>query len=91
MEGVLAIILVFGGGTAVLLSFSPVGRALADRIRRGPAAGADPELLAEVETLRHDLTELQERVDFAERLLVQGPQQEPLRPGGAGGPTEASA
>ena len=70
MEGILALIL-FGGGTLFLLSVSPIGRALADRLR-GPAGPArDPELRAEVEALRQELAELQERVDFAERLLAQ--------------------
>jgi hypothetical protein len=72
-EGVLAIIFIFGGGTAFLLAISPVGRALADRIRHGAqplgGGGSDPGVLAELDQLRHDLTELQERVDFTERLL----------------------
>ena len=40
MEGVLAITFIFGGGTLFLLSLSPVGRALAERIRPRAAAGA---------------------------------------------------
>jgi hypothetical protein len=72
IEGVLAITLIFGGGTLFLLSISPVGKAIAERIRsRGAIPMPDPELLAEVETLRHELAELQERVDFTERLLAQ--------------------
>ncbi len=72
MEDILAIILIFGGGSAIALSFSPVGRAIADRIRgRGAAAAADPAVYEELDQLRQDLTELQERVDFAERLLAQ--------------------
>lgn len=38
VEGILAIIFLFGGGTAVALGFSPVGRAFADRIRGRQAA-----------------------------------------------------
>ncbi|MGH7630664.1 MAG: hypothetical protein ACREOF_15030 [Gemmatimonadales bacterium] len=72
MEGILAIILIFGGGTAILLSFSPVGRAFAARIRGDvPTVQPDPELRAEVDLLRQDVVELQERLDFAERLLAQ--------------------
>ena len=72
MEGVLAITFIFGGGTLFLLAVSPVGRALAERIRsQGAQAGADPELLAEVDALRAEVSELHERVDFAERLLAQ--------------------
>ena len=78
MEDILAIIFIFGGGTAILVSFSPVGRALAARIRgEVPAGQTDPELRGEVDVLRHDVAELQERVDFAERLLAQ--RSEPTR------------
>lgn len=76
MEGVLAIIFIFGGGTLFLLSLSPVGKALAERIRhQGGRSAPDPELLAEVDALRAEVSELHERVDFAERLLAQ--RQEP--------------
>lgn len=68
-QGILAIILIFGGGTLFLLSLSPVGRAVAERIRAG--GPPDPELQHEVEQLRHEVAELAERVDFAERLLSQ--------------------
>jgi hypothetical protein len=79
MEGVLAITFIFGGGTLFLLSVSPVGRALAERIRGQAQPAHDPELLAEVDALRHDVADLQERVDFAERLLAQ--RQEPGKVG----------
>jgi hypothetical protein len=75
MEGVLAIIFIFGGGTLFLLSVSPVGRALAERIRGQAQPAQDPELLADVEALRHEVAELHERVDFAERLLAQRQEQ----------------
>lgn len=61
---------------AVFTAFSPIGRALADRLRgRHP----DPSLnSAEVETLRdqlqglrRELEELAERQDFTERMLAQ--------------------
>jgi hypothetical protein len=75
IEGILAIIFIFGGGTLFLLAISPVGKAIADRIRHGTqplgAGGTEPEVLTEIENLRQDVTELQERVDFAERLLAQ--------------------
>jgi hypothetical protein len=72
MEGILAITLIFGGGTAFLLSISPIGKAIAERIRsHGAVPMHDAELLAEVDSLRRDVSELQERVDFAERLLSQ--------------------
>lgn len=73
MEEILAVVLIFGGATACLLTISPVGRAIADRIRHGaaPPLGFDPNLAEEVERLRQEVTELQERVDFAERLLTK--------------------
>ncbi len=72
MEGILAITFIFGGGTLFLLSISPVGKAVAERIRaKGAIPMQDPELLNEVDALRRDVTELQERVDFTERLLLQ--------------------
>jgi hypothetical protein len=75
MEGVLAITFIFGGGTLFLLSVSPVGRALAERIRGHAQPAQDPELLADVDALRHEVAELHERVDFAERLLAQRQEQ----------------
>ena len=62
MEDILAIIFLFGGATLTLLAFSPVGRALADRIRgHGAVPAYDPDMMAE----------LQERADFTERLLAR--------------------
>ena len=72
MEDILAIVFIFGGGTAVILAFSPIGRALADRIRRrGGAPEPDPAVLEELARLRDDVADLHERVDFTERLLAQ--------------------
>ena len=71
MEGILAITFLFGGGTLFLLSLSPVGKAIAERIRhQGAQPMRDPELLAEVDALRQEVSELHERVDFTERLLA---------------------
>ena len=82
MEGVLFIVIVFGGGMVMLLSKSEIGRALAERIRGVNAgASADPALQEEVERLRHEVSELQERMDFTERMLAQQREQERL-PGG---------
>jgi len=73
IEGVLAIVLIFGGGTLFLLSVSPVGKAFADRIRARTheMAPPDPQVLAELDELRTQVAELHERVDFAERLLAE--------------------
>ena len=83
MEGILAITFIFGGGTVFLLSISPIGKAFAERIRsRGAVPMHDPELLAEVDSLRRDVSELQERVDFAERLLSQSQERPQVAKGG---------
>lgn len=82
IEGVLAIVLIFGGGALFLLSLSPVGKAIAERIRRS-GGGVVPEdvrreldqLRSEVDGdmqhLRTEVSELGERLDFAERLLAK--------------------
>lgn len=81
MEGVLAITFIFGGGAMFLLAISPVGKAIANRIQ-GAGSGASTDtikrletahdaLIEEVDHLRHDVVEMQERLDFAERLLAQ--------------------
>jgi len=81
MEDILAITFLFGGGAVFLLSISPVGRAIADRIRKG-APGLPPQelermrevqaaLYDEVETLRNEVAELREQVDFTERMLAK--------------------
>lgn len=82
MEDILAILLIFGGGTLILLAFSPIGRAIAERIRSAghpPAAVEDPALREDVDQLRHEVAELLERVDFAERMLAQRPDAERAR------------
>jgi hypothetical protein len=85
MEGILAITLIFGGGTLFLLSISPVGRALAERIRGNAAPAQDPELLAEVDALRQEVAELHERVDFAERVLMNSQERKEVGKGEAAG------
>jgi hypothetical protein len=83
MEDILAIILIFGGGTAVAVSFSPIGRAIAERIRGNAVGhGPDPETLAEIDDMRAQLSELQERVDFTERLLAKDREAKGLAAGG---------
>ena len=73
----------------VRLAQGPVGQALARRIQ-GHGAG-DPEVVAELtdlrqqlDQLRRQLEETQERVDFAERLLSQQRPAERI-PGAGGG------
>jgi hypothetical protein len=64
-------------GGFVVFSRSEIGRALAQRISGGAAANSavDAELQAlhgEIEALRSDLIETQERLDFTERMLAAG-------------------
>ena len=91
MEDILAIIFIFGGMSAIALSFSPIGRALADRIRGKTATSGGDELRAELaeqrqaltdemDAVRRELGELAERVDFAERLLAKNRDGERLAP-----------
>jgi hypothetical protein len=59
-----------------MISLSPLGKALAERLRHGPVPpdGTGEEkgqLLESVEELRREVAELAERVDFTERLLGQ--------------------
>jgi hypothetical protein len=69
-------IIAVGGFFAWMISLSPLGRALAERLRHGPVppggTGEDQgELVESVEQLRREVAELAERVDFTERLLGQ--------------------
>lgn len=89
MEGVLALmipIVAVGGFFAWMISLSPLGKALAERLKHGPiprgggTAEDDAELLENVEQLRREVAELAERVDFTERLLGQQQQSAKLRP-----------
>jgi hypothetical protein len=88
--GALAIfipIISVGGFFAWMISLSPLGKALAERLRHGPVArpgtGGSAEDLAElvdsVDALRREVAELAERVDFTERLLGQQKAEQPGR------------
>ena len=71
-------------GLAFLLAkvFGPIGAAIGARIR-GPRVGAPDHLLdSEVDQLRTRLAEVEERLDFAERLLTRGGEVDQI-PGGA--------
>ena len=50
MEDIIAIIML-GGGAMFLLAISPVGRAIADRIRRAGPADIEAEVYAELDGL----------------------------------------
>ncbi len=80
MEDIIAVTLIFGGGTLFALSISPIGRAIAERISRKASEPSEVveqlretqlAMLDDLESVRRELSEVQERVDFAERLLTQ--------------------
>jgi len=68
-----AVFLIFGGGFWVI---RPVAAAIAKRIagehrRPGIEPAERDEILEELQRVREELTELAERMDFAERLLAK--------------------
>ena len=74
MIGVFIPIIAIGGFFAWMISLSPLGRALAERLRHGPVppggTGEDQaELVESISALRREVAELAERVDFTERML----------------------
>lgn len=95
MEDILAITFIFGGGSLFLLAISPVGRAIGDRIR-GIGVPTDVlqkmreshlTVLDELEQIRQELAEVQERLDFVERLLAKQRDRERLLGEGPQEPT----
>ena len=58
---------------AIFVLRGPLGKALAERLagRIGSDDAEVRELRGDVETLRHEVTDLQERLDFAERMLAR--------------------
>ena len=90
MIGVFIPIIAVGGFFAWMIALSPLGKALADRLRHGPQplgrAESEDEhaaLLEGVEQLRREVAELAERVDFTERVLGQRRGSERIGSGGA--------
>ena len=75
MIGVFIPIVSVGGFFLWMISLSPLGKALAERLKHGPVppGGTEDhaELTESVERLRQEVAELAERVDFTERLLAQ--------------------
>jgi F0F1-type ATP synthase membrane subunit b/b' len=59
----------------------PIGAAIAERIRGGAAPADDSALAVEVDHLRGRLAEVEERLDFAERLLAQAREADQLHGG----------
>jgi hypothetical protein len=61
-------------GLAFVLAkvFGPIGAAIGARLRGRRENAPDPQLASEVDELRARLAEVEERLDFAERLLARG-------------------
>ncbi len=85
MEDIIAVfipIVAIGGFFAWMIALSPIGKAYAERLRGGAAGSGTAEdhaeLVESVESLRREVAELAERVDFTERLLGQGKATEQL-------------
>lgn len=64
--------------TAIFVLRGPLGRALADRLAGRAGRGDEERLRGEVDELRHRLGEVEERLDFAERLLAKTREAERL-------------
>lgn len=74
-----ALIAIVAGLAKIL---SPFATALADRLRSGRAdREPDPQLANDVEQLQLRLAEVEERLDFAERLLARGGEADQIRGG----------
>ena len=54
---------------ALVLILRPIGKAIGARMR-GTVASHDPEVLAEIDNVKARLAEVEERLDFSERLLA---------------------
>jgi hypothetical protein len=68
---------------AVRIFVGPIGQAIADRVRGRHEApsGTDPALVGEVDQLQARLADVEERLDFAERLLARASHPDQI-PGG---------
>lgn len=88
--GLVAVVLLFGGGTLSLLALSPIGKAIAARMLGKKSIPEDDETVAEIKELRREvedmrhlpeqLSELGERVDFLERMVAKQREAERLPP-----------
>ena len=77
----MVVLIAFAAGITKIFT-GPLGAALGDRIRGRREAVPDVRREGEMEELRGRLAEVEERLDFAERLLASRDHQDQL-PGGA--------
>jgi hypothetical protein len=73
---VIALVAIVMAVVLVKLLRGPVGQAIADRLRGAPAP--DHRLLDELDAVKARLAEVEERLDFAERILAKSEQAERL-------------
>lgn len=77
--------LITGGVVGAVVLKGPVGKALAARIHQGTISQAEPhpDVVDELYDMRNRMVELEERLDFTERLLARQRAEEPshLPPG----------
>lgn len=73
--------LITGGIVGSIVLRGPLGKALAQRITNAAMQPAEVpiEMLEEMDDMRHRMVELEERVDFTERLLAQARADEPAQ------------
>ena len=86
LEGIAAIVLLLGAGLIVAALIWPLIRALAKRIEGGaPSAEMQTELdslrerVRQLEEIAPRMSELEERVDFTERIVAQGREPDRLQ------------
>jgi hypothetical protein len=75
--GIAMTLIILGVFPIILGVGIPLIKAWSRRLERGSAP--DPSPNEELEELRHRVAELEERVDFSERLLAQVQQQERIK------------
>lgn len=73
--------LITGGIVGSIVLRGPLGKALAQRITNAAVGPAElpPEWLDDMDEMRHRMVELEERVDFTERLLARARGEEPAQ------------
>lgn len=79
----LVLVFFFGGVMPLVLAYAiPAARARARRLEAQSQPQADPHLLDEIDALRGRVGELEERLDFTERMLARQQESQQLPPGG---------
>ncbi|MGB7212520.1 MAG: hypothetical protein WBC97_07825 [Gemmatimonadales bacterium] len=82
LTGLVVVFAIFGIPGMWLLGKTAFGKAIIERMRAEARGGVDPQLLVEVDELKEQLTEVLDRLEFAERTLAS------LKPGATAGKAE---